>query len=117
MQLNTGARVWLWIVFVLNIVGCVLAAIGSLGLLAVAGLGTFIITLISIAINVVLIIGVALMLFNSQKSGFYLMCGCAAVGLVLNLILGTGLIRAIIGAIVCPLITYLFLREQWNEMA
>lgn len=117
MQLNTGAKVWLWIVFVLNIITCVLAIVGSIGVLALLGPGMFIATLASIAAEIVLILGVAMLLFKGKKVGFYLLCACAVIGLVLNLITGAGIVQSILGAVLFPLITYLLIKNQWYELS
>ena len=36
------------------------------------------------------------------------MIACAAIGLVINIFGGVGVVKSIISAVLCPLITYLF---------
>lgn len=109
MKLNTGAKVWLWIWFVLAILSCIGCVITML-----LG-GEMIIELLSIANNIVMLIGIILLLFRQKKVGFYLICAMAAVNIIVNIISGYGIIVSLCGAI-GPIITYLFLRKQWNEL-
>lgn len=117
MKLNTGAKVWLWIVFVLNIIAFAMAIIGVAALTAIAGPIVLVATILSLVAEVVLIVGVAMLLFSGKKIGFYLMVACAVAGLILNLIAGEAIARSIVSAVLCPLITYLLIKNQWNELA
>lgn len=117
MTWNTGAKVWLWIVFVLNIIAFVFAAIGVIGLTALLGPLVLVATLLSLVVEVILIVGVAMLLFKGKKIGFYLLVACAVIGLILNLISGAAIVKSIISAVVMPLITYLLIKKQWDELA
>ena len=95
--MNTGLKVWLWIVFVINIIS-----------------GVMMIPLMLIA-EVLIIVGAGLILFAQKKVGFYLMIACAAIGLVINIFGGVGVVKSIISAVLCPLITYLFMQKDWDS--
>ena len=119
-KLGTGLQVWLWIIFVLNIItalGALAAVVGS----AALGVGPVytVLCVVSFLLEIVLIVGIAMLLFKSKKVGFYMICGAAVIGFVVNLItygLVSGLTainigRAVVGLVVCPLVTY-FLRKM-----
>ncbi len=108
MQLNTGAKVWLWIVFVINVI----SLIGAIPTTIAFG-GLLWLTLI---LEVVIVASIALLLFKQQKLGFFLVCGCAVVAFIINVILGTNIIYALISAVVMPTVTFLLLKSQWNEL-
>jgi hypothetical protein len=62
-----------------------------------------------------IIVGAGLILFAQKKVGFYLMIACAAIGLVINIFGGVGVVKSIISAVLCPLITYLFMQKDWDS--
>jgi len=108
MQLNTGAKVWLWFALIVN----VLTFIISIPVTLMLG-GIYYISLIC---SIGMIVGIAIILFKKKKIGYFACCGCAVVSFILNLVLHTNIIFAVIGAVGFPLITYLVLRSQWNEL-
>ena len=108
-MLSSGAKGWLWFLFIVNIIGGVFTLIG-LFFTGFSGLFSLISSLLLIA-------GVAIMLFQQRKLGFYLMCAAAALSFLINLINGTGIIAAALGAVLCPLITYLVLKNCWDQMS
>ena len=86
-KLGTGLQVWLWIIFVLNIItalGALAAVVGS----AALGVGPVytVLCVVSFLLEIVLIVGIAMLLFKSKKVGFYMICGAAVIGFVVNLI-------------------------------
>ena len=109
MQWSTGAKVWLWLVLVVNVLSCVSIALVLLIAPAAA--------IISLVLELILIAGVVLLLFRRQRIGFYLLCVCSVLSLIVNIISGTGIVRAIVSAVLFPLITYLVIKNQWNELA
>ena len=109
MEWGTGAKVWLWFVLIVNALSCI-----SVALVVLVSPLLAIITLI---VEVVLIVGVVLLLFKQQKMGFYVLCASSVLSAVFNVILGTGIVRAVISAILFPLITYLIIKSHWNELA
>ncbi len=110
--MNTGLKVWLWIVLVVN----ALSAISTCRLFGVAALvpGGVAIVALSLVCSALIIAGTAVLLFARKKLGFYLMCACALLGLIMNIVMRTNLIAAIISAVFCPLITFLLMRKEWD---
>ena len=104
--MKTGLKVWLWFVFVVQILSCISVVI------AIAVNPIFIVSLIASAL---IIIGCALLLFKTMKLGYFMMCGGAVVNLIVNLIFKTNIIIALLGLILMPLITYLLMKDDWNN--
>ncbi|RHV59790.1 hypothetical protein [Roseburia sp. OM04-10AA] len=71
--------------------------------------------IVSLIAEVLIIVGAGLILFAQKKVGFYLMIACAAIGLVINIFGGVGVVKSIISAVLCPLITYLFMQKDWDS--
>ncbi|MDE6620549.1 MAG: hypothetical protein K2K74_08720 [Lachnospiraceae bacterium] len=109
MQWGTGAKVWLWIVLVLNALSCISIVL----LIAISPA----IAIISLVLEIILIVGVILLLFKQQKMGFYVLCACSVLSAIFNIVLGTGVVRSVASAVLFPLITYLVIRSHWNELA
>lgn len=110
--MNTGLKVWLWLVLVVN----ALSAISTFRLYSVAALvtGGYAIVTVSLVCSALIIAGTAILLFARKKLGFYLMCACALLGLIMNIVIGNNLIVSIISAVLCPLITFLLMRKEWD---
>ena len=100
--MSTAAKVWLWIVLILN----ALSFVGNVFTLAFLGA----------VINGIMVGGAIFLLFKRQKMGFYAICVAAVLGLVVNIISGAGIISAIISAVLNPLITYLFLKKDFDKL-
>ena len=92
--MNTGLKVWLWIVFVINIISGVM----MIPLMLIQPL-----LIVSLIAEVLIIVGAGLILFAQKKVGFYLMIACAAIGLVINIFGGVGVVKSIISAVPYPL--------------
>ncbi len=127
-NVSTGLKVWLWIVIVLN----ALSALGNLTSIGDAPVTA----IISIVLEAVMIYAAVLIMFQTKKLGFKLMCLVAIVNVVVSIITViftgiiagalagnalVGLISGIIGIItsiiiaaICPLITYLFMKKDWD---
>lgn len=105
--MTKGLKVWLWIVLVINAIGAVFSLLGFL----VAPIQT----LISMALIVVFLVGVCLLLFKTQKLGFYLICGAQAASAVVNIITGAGVVASVVSAVLMPLITYLLMKSTWDQ--
>ena len=116
MELNLGAKIWLWIVFVLNCIVLVRALVATMGVMMYVTTFIAVILILCLVVEVAMIAGVGILLFRAEKRGFYIILVSQVVGVVLNLLAGTFGIRTIVGAVVCPLITYLFLVNQWEEL-
>lgn len=109
MQWSTGAKVWLWFVLIVNALSC----LSVLVLLAVSP----VLAIITLVLEIILIVGVIILLFKRQKMGFYMLCACSILSAIFNIVLGTNIIRAIGSAVLLPLITYLIIKNSWNELA
>lgn len=103
--MSKGLKVWLWVIFVINI----LSAVSMLVLVAMNPL-----YIVSIIAEILLIAGICMLLFCQKKLGFYLLCAGAVVAFILNLVLGLGILRALVGLIVTPLVTYLLMKNDWD---
>lgn len=100
--MSTAAKVWLWIVLILN----ALSFVGNVFTLAFLGA----------VVNGLLVGGAVFLLFKRQKVGFYAICAGAVIGLVVNVISGSGIIGAVVSAVLNPLITYLFLKKDFDTL-
>ena len=107
--MKKSAKIWLWIALVL----CV----------CTTGLNLSEGRWLSVAIAVVSIIGLCVLLFGQRKAGYIVMCLCAvgsfAVGVSQNIgELGAALAIAMsfIGSALVPVITGLFIKNQWKEL-
>lgn len=99
-------KIWLWIVFIFNILGEVAniaAAIYAPSLV------------LYVVVEAIILIGVILLLFKQKKTGFYLLCVASVLGMILNIASGSNIAYAIVSGIVMPLIIWLLMRKTWNE--
>lgn len=127
--MSKGLKGWLWVIFVINIlatVGVLMTVLGAAALSATLGLGTGYIALcaVSLVLEVVLVVGIAMMLFAQKKSGYYLLCGATVVAFVVNLITygmldamtAANIVRAVLSLILFPLITFLVAKKDWDNL-
>lgn len=105
--MNKGLKIWLWIILVLNsivILGNIVASLANP------------IGFVYVALNVVLIVGIALLLFQQKKLGLFLYVGITFIVSILNIVLlKYSIIYSIFTAIFTPAITYLLMRPTWDE--
>lgn len=104
--MTTGLKVWLWVVFVLNIISAVTSVFAAM-LLPILW--------VSVVLEIVIIVGIGLLLFGQKKIGYYLVCAMAVLGLIVNVVLGTNIIYAVISAVLMPLITWLLMKNTWDQ--
>ncbi|MBQ8184823.1 MAG: hypothetical protein IJ036_03445 [Lachnospiraceae bacterium] len=102
--MSTGLKVWLWIVFVVNIIGTVVGLVGNI----LGGVWGW----VSIVLGVVGIVAVGMMLFKQKKTGFTMLIGVEVLSIVVSLFAG-GIVSTIIGAALFLGITWLFLKNDW----
>ena len=119
--MSTGLKVWLWIVFILNVVGIgcwVMAATVTMPILAGLDMALTMVTgvmgLVNTLFSVVATVGVALILFGRKKVGLYLMIAAAALGFILNIIGGYNIFVALIGQGIVPAITFWIMAAEWH---
>ena len=124
------AKFWLWFVFIVNVIVGVLAVISLLGISALASaLGAsyslyVILMIVSIIVEIAVIVGAATLLFKKKKLGFFIICGCQVVNVILSFITGaivgtaasTG-VRAIGSAIISVVILYFAIKNYWDQLA
>ena len=124
-KLSTGLNVWLWIIFVLNIlatIGGLVVALGASVVGATLGLGAIYVVLcfISVILQIIITVSIGSLLFARKKIGLVLIFALAALGFIVNMVtyaitaqLGVGnIVKAIISAILMPVITYLFAKND-----
>lgn len=104
--MTKGLKVWLYLVLVLNAISVVTSIIAAL-----VSPASWILVLTSVLI----VAGAALLLFKTQKLGFYLICAAAVVNLIFNVVSGISIFVSIIPAIIMPLIIYLLMKNTWSE--
>ena len=108
--MKKSTKTWLWVALVICVATTILNATQQ--------------RWVSVAIAVLSLIGLCLLLFKEKKNGFILMCCCNTVSCIYS-IMGTvsrgesvmvGIIMSIVGSLMIPGITALFLRGQWSEL-
>ena len=102
--MTTGCKVWLWFIFICNIIAAV-SYIATIVILPVTG------TICLIA-EIIVIIGIALLLFQQRKLGFYLIVVMAVISAIFNIVSGINIALSLISAIIMPAITYYFISKN-----
>lgn len=124
-KLSTGLTVWLWIIFVVNVlaaIGGIVVALGASVVGAALGLGSIYVVLsfIGVILQIVITVSIGILLFAHKKIGLVLIFAFAALGFIVSMVtyavtaqLGVGnIVKAIISAILMPVITYLFAKND-----
>ena len=124
-KLSTGLTVWLWIIFVVNVlaaIGGIVVALGASVVGAALGLGSIYVVLsfIGVILQIVITVSIGILLFAHKKIGLVLIFALAALVFIVNMVtyaitaqLGVGnIVKAIISAILMPAITYLFAKND-----
>ena len=119
-KLSTGLTVWLWIIFVVNVlaaIGGIVVALGASVVGAALGLGSIYVVLsfIGVILQIVITVSIGILLFAHKKIGLVLIFAFAALGFIVSMVtyavtaqLGVGnIVKAIISAILMTAITYL----------
>lgn len=63
-----------------------------------------------------LIAGRSLLLFAKKRVGFYLLCVCAVVIMIFNLIYDENAVLEIVKVVLKPTLTYWVIKSRWNEL-
>ena len=108
--MKKSTKIWLWTALVLCAATTALNAASGRILSVVIALGGM--------------AGLCLLLFRERKAGFWLLCGCYALaflnGAVCGILGGTGavvsIVMSLIGSLLVPGITWLFLRGQMDRL-
>lgn len=123
-KLSTGLTVWLWIIFVLNILATIggIVALGASVVGATLGLGAIYVVLcfISVILQIIITVSIGILLFAHKKIGLVLIFALAALGFIVSMVtyaiaaqLSAGnIVKAIISAILMPAITYLLAKND-----
>lgn len=124
-KLSTGLTVWLWIIFVVNVlaaIGGIVVALGASVVGAALGLGSIYVVLsfIGVILQIVITVSIGILLFAHKKIGLVLIFAFAALGFIVSMVtyavtaqLGVGnIVKAIISAILMPGITYLLAKND-----
>ena len=77
----------------------------------------------SVVIALVSLVGLAVLLFAQKKAGYILMCCCYVLSFLVavsgNLSAGNPvviLVMSLIGSLLVPVITWLFIRSDWKQL-
>ena len=124
-KLSTGLTVWLWIIFVLNIlatIGGIVVVLGASVVGASLGVGAIygILCFISVILQIIITVSFGILLFAHKKIGIVLIFALAALGFIVSMVtyaitahLGIGnIVKSIISAILVPGITYLLAKND-----
>ena len=90
-KLSTGLTVWLWIIFVLNIlatIGGIVVALGASVAGATLGLGATYVVLcfISVILQIIITVSIGILLFAHKKIGLVLIFALAALGFIVSMV-------------------------------
>lgn len=111
VEASGGLKVWLWIVFGFNALG-IISAMGNVFVLSkYIGRVSSGNVVFSIVLSLAIMFASYRML-KGYKDGFYLMCLCAVLSMVLSIISGLAPVTAIILSLIVPVITWILSREQ-----
>ena len=124
-KLSTGLTVWLWIIFVVNVlaaIGGIVVALGASVVGAALGLGSIYVVLsfIGVILQIVITVSIGILLFAHKKIGLVLIFAIAALGFIVNMVtyaivaqLSVGnIVKSIIFAIIVPGITFLLAKND-----
>lgn len=124
-KLSTGLTVWLWIIFVVNVlaaIGGIVVALGASVVGAALGLGSIYVVLsfIGVILQIVITVSIGILLFAHKKIGLVLIFAFAALGFIVSMVTysiaaqlsAVNIVKAIISAILMPVITYLFAKND-----
>lgn len=107
--MKRSTKIWLWIALVLCAATTLLNATQG--------------RIPSVIIALVSLVGLAILLFAQKKLGFILMCCCYVLSFLVavagNLTTGNlvvNILMSLIGSLLVPVITWLFVRRDWVEL-
>ena len=107
--MKRSAKIWLWVALALCAATTVLNLTEG--------------RIPSVVIALVSLVGLAVLLFAQKKAGFILMCCCYVLSFLVavsgNLSAGNPvviLVMSLIGSLLVPVITWLFIRSDWKQL-
>ncbi len=104
--MTTGLKIWLWIVLVLNTLACIGAVLTAFLLPA---------AWVTVILELLTVVGTAMLLFARKKMGFYVICGSNVLGMIANLFMGVNVVFAVFSVVLMPLIIWLLMKNTWYE--
>ena len=117
------AKFWLWFVFIVNIIALVISVLGLFGSF-ILGRAFVAIMLVTVILEVAIIVGAATLLFKKKKLGFFIICGCQVVNIILSFVLGamqgnaiSSGVKTIGSAIISVVILYFAIKNYWDQLA
>ena len=117
------AKFWLWFVFIVNIIALVISVLGLFGSF-ILGPAFVAIMLVTVILEVAIIVGAATLLFKKKKLGFFIICGCQVVNVILSFVLGamqgnavSSGVKTIGSAIISVVILYFAIKNYWDQLA
>ena len=117
------AKFWLWFVFIVNIIALVISVLGLVGSLILGPL-YIALMLVTVVLEVAIIVGITTLLFKKKKVGFFIICGCQVVNVILSFVLGaiqgnavSSGVRTIGSAIISVVILYFAIKNYWDQLA
>ena len=117
------AKFWLWFVFIVNIIALVISVLCLVGSF-VLGPAFIAIMLVTVILEVAIIVGVTTLLFKKKKVGFFIICGCQVVNVILSFVLGamqgnavSSGVKTIGSAIISVVILYFAIKNYWDQLA
>ena len=127
-KLSTGLTVWLWIIFVVNVlaaIGGIVVALGASVVGAALGLGSIYVVLsfIGVILQIVITVSIGILLFAHKKIGLVLIFAFAALGFIVSMVTysiaaqlsAVNIVKAIISAILCRLL-HIYLQRTTLQM-
>lgn len=124
-KLSTGLTVWLWIIFVVNVlaaIGGIVVALGASVVGAALGLGSIYVVLsfIGVILQIVITVSIGILLFAHKKIGLVLIFAFAALGFIVSMVTysiaaqlsAVNIVKSIIFAIIVPGITFLLAKND-----
>lgn len=136
-KMSTGAKVWLWILFVYNLVAGVIVS----GVYLITGKAKALAAqyetlgldmsektlqmgfLSGVILSVIVLVGISLLLFMNRKAGFYVILGETVISVIYTILTTPAgpmaMMTIVIGVIMSVLgvgITFLVLRKSWDML-
>ncbi|HAH94232.1 hypothetical protein [Dielma fastidiosa] len=108
--MRKAAKIWLWCALALSVATTLLNAFSG--------------RMLSVVIALAALAGLCILLFTERKAGYLFMCVCYLCSFINGLISGfttdtnlaAAIIMSFIGSALIPVITYLFLRKDWQKL-
>lgn len=109
--MSKGTKIWLWVALLICIATTVLNFTEK--------------RYLSVLIAICSLVGLCILLFKGKKIGFYIMCAFYVLAFIVGVTGGIeggseivlSVIASFIGSALIPVITFLFIRKQFNTLS